>query len=128
NMNPNNPENKKAKRPPRRPAGASRANGPTKGPGRAGNKPQAGQNAPSRSGVSRGAAVRAQKRSQMDAQKIANQYVPAMVPENAQRQRANVIDDSPRLRIIGLGGMDGGGSKNTMLVEYGNDAVVIDCG
>src|ERR1035437_6150058 len=56
--------------------------------------------------VSRGAAVRAQKRSQMDAQRIANQFMPAQVDENMKR-RANYIDDSPQLRIIGLGGMDG---------------------
>ncbi len=75
--------------------------------------------------MSRGAAVRAQKRSQADAQKIANQYAAAnMQPE----RRANFIDDSPRLKIIGLGGMDGGGSKNMILVEYMDDAVVIDCG
>ena len=78
-----------------------------------------------RRGVSRGAAVRAQKRTQMDAQRVANQYMPAAVDE---KRRANFIDDSPRLKIIGLGGMDGGGSKNTMLVEYINDAVVIDAG
>ena len=77
--------------------------------------------------VSRGAAVRAQKRTQMDAQRVANQYLPAQVDEEVKR-RANFIDDSPRLKIIGLGGMDGGGSKNTILVEYQNDAVVIDCG
>lgn len=76
-------------------------------------------------GVSRGAAVRAQKRTQMDAQRIANQYMPAATDE---KRRANFIDDSPRLKIIGLGGMDGGGSKNMMLVEYVNDAVIIDCG
>lgn len=75
--------------------------------------------------VSRGAAVRAQKRTQMDAQRVANQYMPAQVDEN---RRANFIDDSPRLKIIGLGGMDGGGSKNMILVEYQNDAVVIDAG
>lgn len=78
------------------------------------------------SGASRGAAVRAQKRSQMDAQKIANQYQSANV--EAQPRRANVIDDRPRLKIIGLGGMDGGGSKNMILVEYINDAVIMDCG
>jgi ribonuclease J len=83
------------------------------------------QTAPARSsGVSRGAAVRAQKRSQMDAQRIANQFTPAQPVKG----RANVIDDSPRLKIIGLGGMDGGGSKNTILVEYMNDAVIMDCG
>ncbi len=75
--------------------------------------------------VSRGAAVRAQKRTQMDAQRVANQWMPAQVDET---RRANFIDDSPRLKIIGLGGMDGGGSKNMMLVEYVNDAVVIDAG
>jgi ribonuclease J len=74
--------------------------------------------------TSRGQAVRAQRRSQQDAQRIANQYQSA----EARAQRANVIDDSPRLKIIGLGGMDGGGSKNMILVEYVNDAVILDCG
>jgi ribonuclease J len=62
----------------------------------------------------------------MDAQRIANQFTPAQPVK--KQQRANVIDDSPRLKIIGLGGMDGGGSKNTILVEYMNDAVIMDCG
>lgn len=75
---------------------------------------------------SRGAAVRAQKRSQADAQRVANLYASAQ-PENRPR-RANFIDDSPRLKVIGLGGMNGGGSKNMILVEYMNDAVVIDAG
>lgn len=75
--------------------------------------------------TSRGQAVRAQRRSQADAQRIANQYQTA---DATKPTRANVIDDSPRLKIIGLGGMDGGGSKNMILVEYANDAVIIDCG
>jgi ribonuclease J len=76
--------------------------------------------------TSRGQAVRAQRRSQQDAQRIANQYVAA---DTASRPaRANVIDESPRLKIVGLGGMDGGGSKNMILVEYMNDAVILDCG
>jgi len=75
--------------------------------------------------TSRGQAVRAQKRSQMDAQRIANQYLTA---DAVKPRRANVIDDQPRLKIIGLGGMDGGGSKNMILVEYLNDAVILDCG
>jgi len=77
--------------------------------------------------VSRGAAIRAQKRSQDDAHRIASQYTPANT-EQQERGRANFIDDSPRLKIIGLGGMDGGGSKNTILIEYKNDAIIIDCG
>src|SRR3954471_13198255 len=77
--------------------------------------------------TSRGQAVRAQRRSQQDAQRIANQYLTA---ENkpTPKARANVIDDSPRLKVIGLGGMDGGGSKNMILVEYQNDALIMDCG
>jgi ribonuclease J len=76
--------------------------------------------------TSRGEAVRAQRRLQADAQRIANQHMPAATGERPER--ANVIDDSPRLKIIGLGGMDGGGSKNMILVEYINDAVILDCG
>ncbi len=83
------------------------------------------QNGEKKSGVSRGAAVRAMKRTQMDAQRIANQYQAAPTDE---KRRPNFIDDSPRLKIIGLGGMDGGGSKNMMLIEYVNDAVIIDAG
>lgn len=76
----------------------------------------------------RGAAIRAQKRASEDAQRIASQYLTAELKAEPKKQRANVIDDSPRLKVIGLGGMDGGGSKNTFLVEYKNDAVIMDCG
>ena len=89
-------------------------------------------------GVSRGQAIRAQKQSLMDAQRIVNQYASASVNTNGtggsgegaetRERRANSIDDSPRLKVIGLGGMDNGGSKNMILVEYGDDAVVMDCG
>lgn len=78
--------------------------------------------------ASRGAAIRAQRRTQEDAHRIANQYLDAASMAGEGKARANFIDDSPRLKIIGLGGMDGGGSKNTILVEYMNDAVIIDCG
>ncbi|MFA5004262.1 MAG: ribonuclease J [Candidatus Saccharimonadales bacterium] len=107
-----------------RPNRPSRTNG-RPNTGRPQNNSGANQGGEQRSGVSRGAAVRAQKRTQMDAQRIANQYQAAPTDE---KRRANFIDDSPRLKIIGLGGMDGGGSKNTMLVEYMNDAVIIDAG
>lgn len=108
------------------------------GNGNNGNRQNNGKQAAAKSGnrsqtslskSSRGAAVRAQKRTQMDAQRIADQYSaanPDLVA--ATKRRANFVDDSPRLKIIGLGGMDGGGSKNTMLVEYKDDAVIIDAG
>ena len=78
--------------------------------------------------VSRGAALRAQKQAVDDANRKASQYLTADAVKVARPHRANVIDDSPRLKIIGLGGMDGGGSKNMLVIEYKNDAIVIDCG
>lgn len=144
-----NPEDKKPSRPRRQNTNPANANGAPNGRGRqpGGQKPAgrgkradggnfSGQNGQGnggagsgRSGASRGAAVRAQKRIQMDAQRVANQYTPAQVSDQPnQQRRANVIDDQPRLKIIGLGGMDGGGSKNTILVEYMDDAVIIDAG
>lgn len=78
--------------------------------------------------VSRGEAIRASKRNAEAAQKIADQFRDSTGGNPDQPRRANFIDDSPRLKIIGLGGMDGGGSKNMMLVEYMNDAIVIDAG
>jgi ribonuclease J len=136
-MQPNN----KPDRPPKNnpaPAKSNNRGGQRRKPGRS--QGQKSQNTPMSTNLttSRGQAVRAQRRSQADAQRIANQYVAAAAkpgaengasPATAKRPgRANVIDDSPRLKIIGLGGMDGGGSKNMILVEYLNDAVIMDCG
>lgn len=121
----NNPNN--SGKPPRQNGG--RGGRPQNSGNKRGNggRPNAGnaQEGEKRNGVSRGAAVRAQKRTQMDAQRVANQYMPATSDEG---RRPNFIDDSPRLKIVGLGGMDGGGSKNMILVEYVNDAVIIDAG
>ncbi|MBI2589261.1 ribonuclease J [Candidatus Saccharibacteria bacterium] len=82
--------------------------------------------------VSRGAAIRAQKQAVNDANRVASQYLDAAnkhpLASGDRPRRANVIDDNPRLKIIGLGGMDGGGSKNMLVIEYQNDAIVIDCG
>jgi len=117
------------------PKGGSRGNSGDKRRRKPTNKPASPGLVGSTLTTSRGQAVRAQRRSQQDAQRIANQYVaatdkpkPEGAPTAKPRGRANVIDDSPRLKIIGLGGMDGGGSKNTILVEYGDDAVILDCG
>jgi ribonuclease J len=99
-----------------------------RGPNRSSGQNPGGKDKPIASNLttSRGQAVRAQRRSQADAQRIASQYVTA--DQAKKPSRANVIDDSPRLKIIGLGGMDGGGSKNMILVEYKEDAVILDCG
>jgi len=115
-MNPNN-------RKPDRPHNAGRQNPKAPAKGRS-LVTSTGRN------VSRGAAIRAQKQAVSDASKVANQYLDASnkAPAGRSARRANTIDDSPRLKIIGLGGMDGGGSKNMIVLEFGNDAIVIDCG
>lgn len=97
-------------------------------------KKNSSKNGNGRRPASRGAAIRAQRRASEDAHRIASQYQtaaskqPASATAPKERGRANVIDDSPRLKVIGLGGFDGGGSKNTILVEFANDAVIMDCG
>jgi len=84
--------------------------------------------------VSRGAALRAQKRAVGDANRVAAQYSDAASNGNggakpaSGARRANQLEIGPQLKIICLGGQDGGGSKNMMVVEYGNDAIVIDAG
>jgi ribonuclease J len=116
---------------------------PTNKPNKPTNKPapkRNGQNnnrgqTPTGRNVSRGAALRAQKQAVQDANRVASQYLDAAAKQTdrprqpaARSSRANIVDDNPRLKIIGLGGMDGGGSKNMVVVEYQNDAVIIDCG
>lgn len=127
-MQPNNKPNSN-RRPPRNNSGNgdNKPNGPARsqGNGQVSKRGQAASPLGASLSVSRGQAVRAQKRTQMDALRVANQYQSA---EGKPTRRANVIDDTPRLKVIGLGGMDGGGSKNMILVEYQNDAVVIDAG
>ncbi|HEX7368338.1 MAG TPA: RNase J family beta-CASP ribonuclease [Candidatus Saccharimonadales bacterium] len=92
-----------------------------------------GDSAPQNGGgrsISRGQAVRAQKRSQMDAQNMVNQYASAAMSGGEQGQRrANVIkEDFEKLRITFLGGQDGIGEKNMQIIEWQNDAIVLDCG
>jgi ribonuclease J len=136
NQNPN-PRGNRPRRPQRPAGGGQNSNSGQQGHGGGGRRGGQGGQKPNGAPqlsvhgatMSRGAAVRAQKRSQADAQKIANQYSPANPQQvaNAER-RANFVDDSPRLKVIGLGGLDGGGSKNMILIEYMNDAIVMDCG
>ena len=54
--------------------------------------------------VSRGAAIRAQNQAVGDANRVANQYLDAASKQTDRPRRANLIDDSPKLKVIGLGG------------------------
>ena len=76
--------------------------------------------------ASRGEAIRAQRRNLDDVNKLIDKY--KMAEPSGKPARANVISNDPKLKIIALGGMDSGGSKNMIVVEYKDEAVVIDCG
>lgn len=77
--------------------------------------------------VSRGAAIRAQKRTAEMAQKLVDEYASAETKK--LQPRANVIvDDFNKLKLTFLGGLDDVGEKNTAILEYQNDAIIIDCG
>ena len=127
-MEPNNQNDSNPNQNTKKPTNKNRGQRSNNGGNRRNNAPVKGGLTIAKSTVSRGAAVRAQKRSQADAQRVANQYLSASNTQVPRERRANYIDDSPRLRVIGLGGMDGGGSKNMMLIEYMDDAVIMDCG
>jgi ribonuclease J len=90
-----------------------------------------GQNQPQQGGgsrVSRGAAIRAQRRSQDDAHKMVSAYGNAAA-NNARPGRANVIVDGfNKLKLTFLGGLEDVGEKNMAVLEYQNDAIIIDCG
>ena len=108
--------------------GQNRSRQNQKGTGQRNNNPQnGGQNGNGLKKSSRGAAIRAQRRVSDDATRQINAVLANTSPQEG-RVRANKLDDTPRLKVIGLGGMDGAGSKNMMLVEYEKDAVIIDAG
>jgi len=81
---------------------------------------------PTISQKTRGAAIRAQRRNQDDANKVVNQYADA---SQKARKRANVItDEAKKLKLTFLGGLEDVGEKNMAVIEYGNDALILDCG
>jgi ribonuclease J len=124
----NNPERKNNMQPNSNNKNRPRPNNQRRGNGQAPKAPQPKQ--ASNMSTSRGQAVRAQKRSQMDAQKFVNQYAAAVKVNDAQQQRrANVItEDFDKLKITFLGGQAGIGEKNMQVIEWQNDAIILDCG
>lgn len=96
------------------------------GPKRPANKAKQAPTMGGRGGASRGAAMRAQKRNQDDAHKAVSAFLPN---NNPAPKRANVIaDDTAKLKITFLGGQDGIGEKNMQVIEWQNDAIILDCG
>ena len=74
----------------------------------------------------RGAAIRAQKRNQDDAHRVVSQYADA---SQKQPKRANkIVDTQDKLKLTFLGGLDDVGEKNMAVIEYQNEAIILDCG
>src|SRR3989338_1759441 len=83
--------------------------------------------APAAIKASRGAALRAQKRTKEDAKKLVLQHAPDN-PTHAKPRANKLTDEFDKLKITFLGGQDGIGEKNMQVIEWQNDAVIIDCG
>ena len=74
----------------------------------------------------RGAAIRAYRRSSDDADKVVSKYIDSSLNKN---KKANLIlDDQNKLKITFLGGLEDVGEKNMAIIEYQNQAIVLDCG
>lgn len=93
-------------------------------------RPSGNRPAPKAGMASRGDAIRAQKRAVDMANRLANEYSDAAGNQmQSEPRRANQItDDFEKLKVIVLGGLKGVGEKNMMVLEYKNDALIIDCG
>jgi ribonuclease J len=122
---PNNPNKKPFSRPPsQRPP---RQGGQQRTGGRPGDKRSSGGAKPNQMGTSRGEAIRAQRRNTEMATKLAGEHLDA--ENNQLERRANVIKDvKDKLRVTFLGGQDGIGEKNMQVIEFGDDALILDCG
>ncbi len=77
--------------------------------------------------TNRGEALAANRRNVETATKLMDIH---NVKEVAEERRANFvpIQDPTTLRVTMLGGQDGIGEKNMQVIEYGNDAIILDCG
>lgn len=79
--------------------------------------------------TSRGEAIRAQRRNADMANKLANEHLDAGSNQLDAPTRANFIKGlGDHLKITFLGGQDGIGEKNMQVLEYGDDALILDCG
>lgn len=75
----------------------------------------------------RGAAIRAQKRVSDDATKAISQHIG--LEQKLRPARANTMNDSfDKLKITFLGGLEEVGEKNMAVIEYRNEAIILDCG
>lgn len=117
-MQPKNPEEKREKNQkysqPRRQEG-----------GNSGGAPKRPQISPMK--TNRGESVRAGRRNFDDADKAVDRWD---VYEKHPKQEITIskLTSNDVLRVVPLGGLSGIGEKNMMVIEYADDAIVVDCG
>jgi len=81
---------------------------------------------PAVSSKTRGAAIRAQRRNQDDANKVVSRY--AAATQKIYKQTNVIIDEAKKLKVTFLGGLEDVGEKNMAIIEYQDQAVILDCG
>ena len=72
-------------------------------------------------------AIRSQVRNKDDADKDIQQYTRPIRPKPT-RDQPSLGDTEKMLRVSFLGGLEDVGEKNMAVIEYGDDAIVLDCG
>lgn len=78
------------------------------------------------SNKTRSAAIKSIQRSQNDADKVISKYTKATTKV---KPRANqIIDEASKLKLTFLGGLEGVGEKNMAVLEYADQAIILDCG
>lgn len=79
-----------------------------------------------RPAVNRGAAMRAQRRNQDDAHRILSQYTDAS--QKSLKPGAHIASTGEKLKVTFLGGLADVGEKNMAIIEYKDEALILDCG
>jgi ribonuclease J len=74
----------------------------------------------------RAASMRAQKHSQDDANRALKQY--SSVTPRQSKWTSSIANENDKLKITFLGGLEDVGEKNMAILEYKDEAIILDCG
>lgn len=76
--------------------------------------------------INSGAAIRAQRRNQDDAQRVMSSYGNAS--QNLLAPSSKIANADEKLKISFLGGLADVGEKNMTIIEFKDEAIILDCG
>jgi len=74
----------------------------------------------------RGQAIRASRYNRETADKVVDKY--DIQEPHSKSQRAPLVTSDKIMRWVALGGQDDIGARNMQVIEYGDSALIIDCG